>query len=61
MERTGKSVVAKELEQVGIKVNQRQLSEITKRIKREAGLRKGSLHDGAIEAIARDVLESWRE
>lgn len=53
--------MAKELEQVGIKVNQRQLSEITKRIKREAGLRKGSLHDGAIEAIARDVLESWRE
>ncbi len=58
---TGKSVVAKKLEQLGIKVNQEQLGEITRRIKREAGLRKWSLPDEAIEAIAREVLESWKE
>jgi len=55
---TGKSVVAKKLKELGIEATKEQIAEITNRIKKEAGLRKWSLPDEAIEYIAKQVIEA---
>jgi isopropylmalate/homocitrate/citramalate synthase len=50
-------VVAKKVTQLGLTATKEQVSEITKRVKREASLRKWSISDEVLELIAKDVLE----
>ena len=54
---TGAGVVAKKVTQLGLTATKEQVSEITKRVKREASLRKWSISDEVLEIIAKDVLE----
>jgi isopropylmalate/homocitrate/citramalate synthase len=54
---TGAGVVAKKITQLGLTATKEQVSEITKRVKREASLRKWSISDDVLELIAKDVLE----
>jgi len=58
---TGKSVVGKKLEQLGIKVTDEQLAEITRIIKKESSVRKWSLPDEIIEYIAKNVIQKAKE
>ena len=54
---TGAGVVAKKLQEWGLSATKEQTSEIARRVKREASLRKWSISGDVLEIIARDVLE----
>ncbi|NVL92878.1 MAG: hypothetical protein HWN71_07565 [Desulfobacterales bacterium] len=54
---TGAGVIAKKVAQFGLSATREQVSEITKRVKREASLRKWSISDDVLEIIVKDVLE----
>ena len=54
---TGAGVIAKKVAQFGLSPTREQVSEITKRVKREASLRKWSISDDVLEIIVKDVLE----
>lgn len=54
---TGAGVIAKKVAQFGLSATRGQVSEITKRVKREASLRKWSISDDVLEIIVKDVLE----
>lgn len=54
---TGAGVISKKLSQFGLSAAKDQISEITKRVKREASLRKWSVSDDVVEIIAKEVLE----
>jgi isopropylmalate/homocitrate/citramalate synthase len=48
--------VAKKIAKFGVTATKEQVAEITKRVKREASLRKWSISDDVLEIIAKDVL-----
>jgi 2-isopropylmalate synthase len=54
---TGANVIAKKVAQFGLTATKDQVAEITKRVKREASLRKWSISDDVLEIIVKDVLE----
>jgi isopropylmalate/homocitrate/citramalate synthase len=54
---TGAGVVAKKLQRSGLTPTKDQVSEITRRVKQEASLRKWSISDDVLETIAKDVVE----
>jgi len=53
---TGAGVVAKKVAKFGLTATKEQVAEITKRVKNEASLRKWSISDDVLEAIAKDVI-----
>ena len=55
---TGKTAVARKLEELGLSATKEQIADIVQAVKREAGIRKWSLPDDIFETIARGILES---
>jgi isopropylmalate/homocitrate/citramalate synthase len=53
---TGAGVVAKKVAKLGLTATKEQVTEITKRVKSEASLRKWSISDDVLENIAKDVI-----
>ena len=55
---TGKTAVAKKLEELQLSATKEQISEIVQAVKREASIRKWSIPDDIFETIAREILQS---
>ena len=53
---TGKTAVAKKLEQLGMKATDEQIADIVKAVKAEGSIRKWSITDDIFEKIARGIL-----
>ena len=54
---SGAGVIAKKMETLGLTATKEQIDEITKRVKREASIRKWTISDDVLEFIAKDVLK----
>jgi len=54
---TGKTAVAKKLEEWGLSATKEQLAEIVQAVKREASIRKWSLPEDIVEKMAREIIE----
>ena len=55
---TGKTAVAKKLEELNISATKEQIASIVDAVKREASIRKWSISDDIFESIAREVLKN---
>jgi isopropylmalate/homocitrate/citramalate synthase len=55
---TGKTAVAKKLEELGLSATKEQIAEIVQAVKREASIRKWSIPDDIFETIAQAILQS---
>ncbi len=54
---TGKTAVAKKLEELGLSATKEQIAEIVQAVKSEGSMRKWSITDDIFETIARGILE----
>ena len=54
---TGKTAVAKKLEELGLSATKEQIAEIVQAVKSEGSIRKWSISDDIFETIARGILE----
>jgi 2-isopropylmalate synthase len=54
---TGKTAVAKKLEELGLSATKEQIAEIVQAVKREGSMRKWSITDDIFENIVRGILE----
>lgn len=54
---TGKTAVAKKLEELKLSATKEQIAEIVQAVKREASIRKWSIPDDIFETIARAILQ----
>ena len=55
---TGKTAVAKKLEELGLSATKEQIAEIVQAVKSEGSIRKWSITDDIFETIARGILQS---
>jgi len=55
---TGKTAVAKKLEELGLSATKEQIAEIVQAVKREGSIRKWSIPEDIFETIARAILQS---